>query len=71
MAVSVPEICGATDGLGLDPDNPEPYGRCTLPLGHDTGGRHQEWRGGQWWADWLGPAPGERCDICGKDGREH
>lgn len=63
--------CGATDGLGLDPDDPEPYGRCNLLAGHDTGGWHQEWRDGRLWAEWRGPAPGERCGVCGKDGAEH
>jgi hypothetical protein len=63
--------CGATDGLGLDDDDPEPFGRCTLPAGHDSGGWHQEMRGNRIWAEWRGPAPGERCGICGKDGAEH
>jgi hypothetical protein len=62
--------CGATDGLGLDPDDPEPYGRCQLPAGHD-GDWHQEMRDGKLWAQWRGPHPGQRCGICGKDGSEH
>ena len=62
--------CGATDGLGLDPDDPEPSGRCNLPAGHDRDW-HQEWRDGHLWAEWCGPAPGERCGVCGKDGSEH
>lgn len=61
-------LCGATDGLGLD--DSEPFGRCNLPAGHDTGW-HQEWRDGKLWAEWRGPHPGERCGICGKDGSEH
>lgn len=62
------ELCGATDGLGVTEDG-EPYGRCNLPAGHK--GWHQETRDRQLWAEWRGPAPGERCGICGKDGREH
>ena len=70
------ESCGATDGAPLvdvnDPDAlSEPYGRCTLPAGHQTGGGHQEWRGDTLWAEWRGPVPGERCGICGHDGAEH
>jgi hypothetical protein len=68
-----PETCGATDGLGVFPDEPEDtaYGRCNLPSGHQTLGWHQEWRDGRLWAEWRGPAPGEKCGICGKDGGEH
>lgn len=64
-------LCGATDGLGVLDDPSEPYGRCDLPLGHDTGGWHQETRDGRLWCEWRGPAPGEKCPICGRDGREH
>jgi hypothetical protein len=63
--------CGATDGLGLFEDPRELYGLCNLPAGHDTGGWHQEWRDDRLWDEWRGPAPGERCNICGKDGAEH
>lgn len=63
-------LCGATDGLGLDPDDPEPFGWCTLDAGHD-GDWHQEWRDGRLWAEWRGPHPGQRCGICGRDGSEH
>ena len=71
LAVVVTGPCGATDGLGLDPDDPAPFGICNLPAGHDTGGWHQQWREGELLAEWRGPAPGERCGICGKDGAGH
>lgn len=62
-------FCGATDGMGFGPDD-GPMGRCNLPAGHD-GDWHQETRDGQVWAQWRGPAPGETCGICGKDGADH
>ena len=68
MADATPQgMCGATDGLSL-PDGP--YGRCGLPAGHD-GDWHEEWRGGDLWAEWRGPHPGQKCNVCGKDGGEH
>lgn len=64
-------LCGATDGLGNKPDDPdEPWGRCTLPAGHDRDW-HLEERDGEVWAEWRGPHPGQRCGICGRDGSEH
>lgn len=64
--------CGATDGLGLDPDRPW-FGRCNLPAGHAPGPMawHLEMRRGRVWANWRGPMPGVRCGICGKDGCAH
>lgn len=50
-------LCGAADGLGLDPDDPEPFGRCSLPARHE-GQWHQEWRDGRLWAEWRGPRRG-------------
>ena len=55
-------LCGATDGT---------FGRCNLPAGHQTGNWHLEMRKGEVWANWRGPMPGERCGICGRDGRNH
>ena len=63
----MPKLCGATDGLRLEGG---PYGVCNLPARHDTDW-HREERDGQLWAEWRGPQPGERCNICGKDGTEH
>lgn len=71
MTVPAPEVCGATDGLGVWEDDPEfVYGRCNKPPGHESPW-HQEWRDGVLWAEWRGPFPGEKCNICGKDGGEH